>query len=75
MKIKDAIRKAMKGNRYQSYVDMFPVVISLTGSSMKLPTFEREFRRYLHLIPHRVKERAVIDGAIYHVFIKQIGAV
>ena len=75
MKIKDAIRKAMKGNRYQSYVDMFPVVISLTGSSMKLPTFEREFRRYLHLIPHRVKERAGVDGAIYNVFIKQIGAV
>ena len=72
MKIKDAIRKAMKGNRYQSTVDMFPAVKDMTGSTMKLSTFEREFRRYLHLIPHRTKERIGNNNAIYNVFIKQV---
>ena len=75
MKIKDAIRKAMKGNRYQSMVDMFPAVIGMTGSSMKQATFEREFRRYIHLIPHRVKERIGSNNAIYNVFIKQVGSI
>jgi len=72
MKIKDAIRKALKGNRYQSYADLFPVVKNLTGSRMKLPTFEREFRRYCHLIPHREKERVGSNNAVYKVFIKVI---
>ena len=72
MKIKDAIRKAMKGNRYQSTLELFHVVIKLTGSRMKLSTFERSFREYIHLIPHRVKERLGVNGAIYNVFIKVI---
>ena len=72
MKILDAMIVALKGNRYQSTVDMFPVVISLTGSRMKLSTFEREWRRYSHLIPHRTKERVGSNNAIYNVFIKVI---
>ena len=72
MKILDAMCVAIKGNRYQSYADMYPVVIGLTGSSMKPATFEREWRKKSHLIPHRTKERLGVNGAIYNVFIKVI---
>ena len=72
MKILDGMRIAIKGNRYQSYSDMYPVVMRLTGSRMKPATFEREWRRYSHLIPHRVKERVGSNNAIYNVFIKVI---
>ena len=70
MKIKDAIRSALKGNRYQSTVDIFPAVKDMTGSTMKLSIFEREFRRYIHLIPCRMKERIGSNNAIYNSYLK-----
>ena len=75
MKFIDAMNIVLKGNRYQSTADMFPIVIRLTGSRMKLSTFEREWRRNIHKVPHRVKVRVGINNALYNVFIKIVGEV